>query len=231
MKRSILRFLTALLAACALSAAPAQAQTLLFDYVGFDFEFPDLNPAVFGDIGDGYQGIGEVPVLYAPLVYDQSTYQYTYHFDGLTTAVRTVVFPFVIIDYTGPGTLTIWEDLISGGTPAVYGTNPPNGTAPPSFIDGTEYLRGNLTNFRFILNTSNNTGSFEADFEAVGGSQIGNIPLNQRLGWTFAGATGNSLTIPEGYDHQIDGQTFLFPPTATRSGTWGDIKARYRRSR
>jgi len=232
MKRSMLRLLIALLAACALSAAPAQAQTLLFDYVGFDFESPDNNPALFGDIGDGYQGVGEVPVLYAPLVFDQTINQYTYHFDGLTASVRTVVFPFVIIDYTGSSaTLTIYEDAISGGTPAVYGINPPNGTAPPSFIDGTPFLVGNLTNFRFLLNTTNNTGSFEADFEAAGGSQIVNIPLNNRLGWTFAGATGNSLTIPDGYDHQIDGQTFLLPPTATRSGTWGDIKARYRRSR
>ncbi len=231
MKRTTLRLFTALLAACALSAAPAQAQTLLFDYVGFDYEFPDLNPVVFGDVGDGYQGVGEVPVLYSPLTFDQSLNQYTYHFNGLTASLRTPVGQFVIIDYTGPGTLTIYEDAISGGTAFNYGTNPPNATAPPSFVDGTAILIGNLTNFRFLFNTSNNTGSFEADFEAVGGSQIGNIPLNERLGWTFAGATGNSVTIPTGYDHQIDGQTFLLPPTATRPGTWGDIKARYRRAK
>ena len=226
MKRSMLRFLTVLLAACALSAAPAQAQTLLFDYVGFDFEHPDNDPD-FGGLGDGYQGVGEVPVLFAPLVFNHATYQYTYHFDGLEAQTRTLVGDFVIIDYT-PGTLTIYEDAT---TPGVYGVNPPNGTAPPSFVDGTEYLVGNLTNFQFVFNSVNNTGSFQADFEAVGGSQIGNLPVNERLGWTFAGATGNSSTIPEGYDHQIDGQTFLLPPTATRSGTWGDIKARYRRSR
>lgn len=231
MNRSILRLLAALLAVCAVSAAPARAQTLLFDYVGFDFESPDLNPAVFGAVGDGYQGVGEVPVLYAPLVFDMSLNQYTYHFDGLTAATRTSIPPFVIIDYAGPATLTIYEDPISGGTAADYGTNPPNATAPPSFVDGTAILIGDLTNFRFVFNTSNNTGSFEADFEAVGGSQIGNIPLNERLGWTFAGATGNSATIPTGYDHQIDGQTFLNPPVSNRSGTWGDIKARYRRSR
>lgn len=231
MNRSIQRWFTALLAACALSAAPAQAQTLLFDYVGFDFEFPDLNPAVFGDVGDGYQGVGEVPVVFSPLTSNTALNQYTYHFNGLTALVRTPVPPFVIIDYAGPGTLTIYEDLLLGGTAADYGTNPPNGTAPPSFVDGTAILIGNLTNFRYVFNTTTNTGSFEADFEAVGGSQIGNIPLNERLGWTFAGATGNSTTIPTGYDHQVDGQTFLLPPTSTRPGTWGDIKARYRGAR
>lgn len=230
MNRSIPRLLLALVAACSLSAAPAGAQTLLFDYVGFDYESPDLNPALFGDVGDVYQGVGEVPVLYSPLTFDHSLYQYTYHFDGLTSTLRTPVGQFIIIDYT-PGTLTIYEDLILGGTAADYGTNPPNGTAPPSFVDGTAILVGNLTNFRYLFNTANNTGSFEADFEAVGGSQLANIPLNERMGWTFAGATGNSTTIPTGYDHQVDGQTFLLPPVSSRPGSWGVIKARYRGSR
>jgi len=230
MNRSIPRLLVALLAAGALSAAPApaQAQSLLFDYVGFDYEFPDLNGAVFGDIGDGYQGVGEVPALFGPLVANPATYQYTYYFDGLTASLRQTVGPFIIIDYSGPGTLTIYEDLILGGTAADYGTNPPNGVAPPTFVDGTAILVGKLTNFRFLYNTTSNTGSFEADFEAIGGTQLGNFPLNQRLGWTFAGTTGNSTTIPTGYDHQVDGQTFLNPPTATRPGTWGGLKARYR---
>jgi len=228
MNRSIPRLLVVLLAAGALSAAPAQAQSLLFDYVGFDYEFPDLNAAVFGDIGDGYQGVGEVPALFGPLVSTPATHQYTYFFDGLTASLRQPIGPFVIIDYAGPGTLTIYEDLILGGTAADYGTNPPSALAPPTFVDGTAILVGKLTNFRFLFNTANNTGSFEADFEAIGGSQLGNFPLNQRLGWTFAGATGNSTTIPTGYDHQIDGQTFLNPATATRPGTWGGIKARYR---
>jgi hypothetical protein len=228
MNRKTVRILIALLAACALGASPARAQTLLFDYVGFDYEHPDLNPAVFGDIGDVYQGVGEVPVLFTPLVSDHSTYQYTYHFDGLTAAVRSTVAQFVIIDYTGPGTLTIYEDPILGGTAADYGTNPPSGQAPPTFVDGTAILVGKLTNFRYLFNTTNNTGSFEADFEAIGGTQLGNFPLNNRLGWTFAGVTGNSVTIPSGYDHQVDGQTFLQPPTSSRTGSWGGIKARYR---
>ncbi len=228
MNRSTPRLLLALLAACALSAAPAQAQQLLFDYVGFDYEFPDLSPSVFGEVGDGYQGVGEVPALFAPLVSNQATYQYTYYFDGLTASLRQTVGQFVIIDYSGPGTLTIFEDLILGGTPADYGINPPSGLAPPTFLDGTAVLVGKLTNFRYLFNTSTGSGSFESDFEADGGSQISIIPLNQRFGWTFAGTTGNSTAIPTGYDHQVDGQTFLKPPTATRPGTWGGIKARYR---
>jgi hypothetical protein len=228
MNRLIPRMLFVFFAVCAVSASPARAQTLLFDYVGFDYEFPDLNPGVFGAVGDGYKGLGEVPFLFSPLVSDQTTYQYTYYFDGLTAAVRTPVPPFVIIDYTGPGTITIYEDLRLGGTAADYGTNPPNLTAPPTFVDGTPILVGKLTNFRYLFNTVTMSGSFDADFEAIGGTQIGNFPLNNRLGWTFAGATANSTTIPDGYDNQVDGQTFLHPPTSARPGTWGGLKARYR---
>lgn len=228
MKRLTRRLLAALVATFVIGVPAATAQSLLFDYVGFDYEHPDLNPAEFGWPGDGYQGLGEVPVLYSPLVSDQGLYQYTYYFDGLVASVRQTVAPYVIIDYAGPGTLTIYEDLRLGGTPADYGINPPSGVAPPTFVDGTAILVGQLTNFRYIINTATGSGSFEADFEAVGGTQLGNIPLGNRTGWTFAGVTGNSTTIPTGYDHQVDGQTFLHPPTHSRTESWGGMKARYR---
>jgi hypothetical protein len=169
MNRLTTRFMLVLLLACAVGVPSAGAQNLLFDYVGFDYEDPDLNPALFGDTGDGYRGVGEVPVLFAPLVSDQSTYQYTYYFSGLTATSRVVVASFVIIDYT-PGTITIYEDAHAGGTPADFGTNPPSPQAPPTFVDGTPILVGSLTNFRFIYNTTTNSGSFEADFEATGGT-------------------------------------------------------------
>ena len=214
---------------CLAVPAVASAQTLFFDYVGFDYEDPNPNPLVFGEPGSGYVGLGFVPNLFAPLVANTVANEYTYQFSGLSPISSTPVGPFVIIDYS-PGTLVIYEDDKTSGTAANYGVNPPNGSAPPSFVDGTTYLVGNLTNFRFILDTSTNTGSFEADYEAVGGAQIGNVPLNQRKGWTFAGATGNDIEIPAGYIHQIDGQTFLNAPVhVVNKTTWGELKARYAR--
>jgi hypothetical protein len=232
MKRLTTRLLPALVVACVLVApAAGELPTLLFDYVGFDYEDPDNDP-VFGAVGDGYKGVGEVPVINV-VPSNQTTNQYTYFFDGLTASSRQEFAPFVIIDYTGPGTLTIYEDSRSTGTPADYGTNPPSlvGGAPPTFVDGTAILVGELTNFRYLFNTDTNSGSFDAIFKAVGGSEIASIPENQRDGWNFSGTTGHSQTIPTGYDHQVDGQTFLHPPTSARPGTWGGIKARYRGAR
>jgi hypothetical protein len=207
--------------------APARAQSLLFDYVGFDYEYPKLGPT-FGSLGNGYQGVGEVQVVAAPLVSDQTNYQYTYYFDGLVASNVQTSGSFEIITYTGPGTLTIYEDSRSSGTAADYGTNPPNAVAPPTFVDGTAILVGSLSNFQYIFNTSTGSGSFQADFTATGGSQLGNLPLDQRTGWTFAGTTGNSVTIPNGYAHQVKGQTFINPPLPTQNTTWGGLKTRYR---
>ncbi len=219
-----------LLAALASTAAipAAHAQQLLFDYVGFDYEFPVVDPSTFGAIGNGYVTLGEVPVVASPLVSDQTNFEYTYVLTGLTATARFVSPPFVVINYSGPGTLTLYEDSRSTGTHFDYGANPPNGTAPPTFTDGTAILVGDITNFRYVLNTATGSGSFDANFEAVGGTQLGNVPSSQRKGWTFSGVTSNTITIPPGYAHQVDGQTMVPEPTAAHPVSWGAIKRKYR---
>ncbi len=220
-----LRPLLVLIAALAL-AAPVKADTLLFDYVGFDYESPDPNPATFGEAGSGYIGIGTVPGLFAPLVADTSSNQYTYIVSGLTPISLSTVGSYVIVDYSA-GTLSIYEDSKLTGTAADYGTAPPNATAPSSFTDGTLFLTGTLGGFQFVFNTATNTGSYNAAFTVTGGSQLANFPLYQRDGWTFAGASGNAIANPDGYLHQVDGQNFL-GPVPTRAASWGGIKAAYR---
>jgi hypothetical protein len=220
---------TLFLAACVLVAVPtaARAQSLLFDYVGFDYENPKAPGSQFGDVGNGYVGLGTVPFLFAPLVSNTTLNEYTFVIDGLTSTGFVTVGPFRVVNYT-PGTLTLYEDAKSGGTTADFGTLPPNLVAPPTFTDGTAILVGQLTDFRFAIDNSNGTGSFEAVFTVTGGTQAGNFPLNQRVGWTFSGSTGNALNIPAGYAHQIDGQAFLNEPVSVRRTSWGRLKAGYR---
>lgn len=210
-----------------MSAPTARAASLFFDYVGFDYESPNPNPGEFGEAGAGYVGLGYVPNLFLPLVADTVTNQYTYVVSGMTPVSRTVIGQFAIIDYS-PGTLDIYEDAKLGGTYADFGVNPPNAVAPATFTDGTLFLQGTLASFRFIVNTTNGTGSYEARFTVTGGSQLSNVPPNQRTGWTFAGSSGNALNIPAGYAHQIDGQNFLDDPVHTRGVSWGTLKATYR---
>lgn len=207
-------------------AVPAAADTLLFDYVGFDYESPDPNPATFGELGSGYIGIGTVPGLFAPIVADTTQYQYTYIVTGMTPVSTATIGSYTIVDYS-VGTLSIYEDSKFTGTGANYGSAPPNATAPSSFTDGTLFLTGSLGGFQFVYNAATNTGSYNATFTITGGSQIVNFPVYQRDGWTFAGASGNATNIPDGYLHQVDGQNFLGPVPA-RQKSWGQIKTLYR---
>lgn len=226
MRRTVTTVLLAL--GCLLAIVPAaRAQSLLFDYLGFDYESPNPDPLTFGEPGSSYVGLGTVPNLFAPLVSNTVDNEYTYVMQGLVPTGVQVFGQFRIIDY-GPGTITLYEDPKLGGTTADYGNAPPNGVAPATFTDGTPILVGSLTSFQFVLDTVTGSGSFEAVFTVTGGSQLVNFPLNQRKGWTFSGATSNALNIPAGYAHQIDGQTFLDAPVAARRTSWGQLKAGYR---
>jgi hypothetical protein len=222
------RFVTTLLlASCAaLALVPAaRAQSLLFDYVGFDYEFPDPDPGTFGEPGSGYVAVGTVPFLFPPLVTNTTLNEYTFVIQGLSPTSAMPVGPWQIINYSS-GTVTIYEQAKLGGTPGTF--TPPGAVPPPSFTDGTAILVGTLTNFQLTIDNSNGVGSFEAVFNVTGGSQLANFPVNQRTGWTFSGTTGEALNIPEGYSHQIDGQTFLNGPVSARRTTWGRLKAGYR---
>jgi hypothetical protein len=218
-----------LLATCvALAVAtPARASSLLFDYLGFDYESPNPNAATFGELGSGYVGLGTVPFLFAPLVSNTAVNEYTFVIDGLTSTSITPIGTSNVIAYS-TGTLTIYEDPTAGGTTATFAPNPPNPTVPSSFTDGTPILVGSLTNFQFVVDTATGTGYFEAVLTVTGGTQLGNFPLDQRTGWTFSGSTSNALNIPPGYAHQLDGQAFLNSATATRHTSWGQLKAGYR---
>jgi hypothetical protein len=227
MKRSAIALLVAVLPTLVVGIPAAGAQTLLVDYVGFDYESPNPDTTLFGEVGSGYVGIGFVTQIFAPLTSDTTNNEYTYRISGLTSVNRAVVGPFIIVTYTSPGFLWIWEDSKTLGTPATYGAYPPNGTAPSTFVDGTLYLGAQLQGFQFIYNTSNGTGSYEASYVPFNGTHFSEIPSNQQTGWTFAGATENSLDIPPGYLHQIDGQIFLDPPVPTQRSSWGKIKASY----
>ena len=72
------------------------ADTLLFDYVGFDYESPDPIPSAFGEAGSSYIGIGTVPGLFFPIVADTSQNQYTYIVSGLTQVSTQAIGSFSV---------------------------------------------------------------------------------------------------------------------------------------
>ena len=228
MRRSAIALFVGFFLLLAARVPSVGAQTLFLDYVGFDYENPNPDGSQFGEAGSGYVGLGFMPGLFAPLVADSATNQYTYHIHGLTSLGPVAVGPFIIVNYTA-GVLDVYEDSKLSGTNADYGVNPPNGTAPFTFTDGALFVSGALTNFQVIINVTDGSGSYEGNYEVTGGAQLSNVPVNQRKGWTFSGVTRNALNIPLGYAHQVDGQVFLNQPVSVRGASWGQIKEKYRR--
>ena len=73
MKLRLSLLLTLLVGLFVLAPTAAHAQALLFDWVGYDFEGPNPNPAIFGEAGSSYTPVGFVNGLFAPLAADTVT--------------------------------------------------------------------------------------------------------------------------------------------------------------
>lgn len=211
------------------SAAGAQTEVELFDFEGFDYEHPDNNSAEFGDNGDWYNMFGIVQSVNASFITaDFVANEYTVEFYNLFSLGFTDFGGFRFVQYNA-GMIQLYEDDRNTGTPAIYGINPPNGTAPAQFNDGDLLLRGDVTNFGITLNLAKLTGSFTGDVNFIDGSQFGNIPDDVTRIYTFAGLTAQQgAGVPEGYIHQVAGSVKIEQAVQTLDGTWGQMKALYR---
>ncbi len=214
-------------------AAPAFAQTdvFLLGFTGFDYQDPNPDPGNYLAIGEGYRAVGFVTSfgdLLAPVT-DMVANEYTFHLYDLVVQTRFYDGAMIEVTFADAGRVRYFEDPKSGGTAAQYGVNPPNGTAPPTFIDGTLVLGGRVDNFVVTYDYTFNEGSFVGNVAFDEGSLIGTIPPERRDGWTLGGLSGApNNTVPQGYDHQISGECRIPGPTPATHRTWGAVKALYR---
>jgi len=187
--------------------------------------------------GNALSGVGTVSKFDVPFQFldaSDPTKEYTIYLYGLsslgTTTIGAPGLQFYTTNYSG-GTIEIYEDL----TPDhVYGSNPPNGTVPSSFNDGTLLLKGNFT--LFVVHTNNFTqfqvGNAEGDINWNGGSLIDlTITGGEPCPGLFTGGltwrpTGGVL-IP-GYLFRHDGKIDLNCPVPAETSSWGKVKAQYR---
>ncbi len=209
----------AIAAAVVLIVAVAWADVPLLGFNGYDY----WNPA------NCYNAVGEVTEMNATyLTYDYGTNEYTFYLSNMCVAtVDSLTYPgFKLITFS-TGYFDVYEDPIAGGTAFDYGINPPNATAPSTFTDGTAIIGGDLNGMTITWNTTTGAASLSGMVDLNRGSQLANIPVDQRSGWTLAGLRGNTPGMPDGYNWQIDGHLSITEPTPTRSSTWGQLKHQY----
>ncbi len=219
-----------LMVAALVLGSPASGQVLL-----------DWGPNCFGWETD-YSGhisnpgsqltiCGKIDAFYTPLDgLDPDAMEYTFVFDGLTSLGTTVVGGVIFeTDYDG-GVFRIYQDP----TPDFeFGVNPPNGTAPATFMDGELILEGTFSGFSVTLidmGTTPATGNATGNWVMTGGTLYDLVAgcYGPFLGsWTD---DDEVVPIPAGYTNHFDGKYDIeyCPPVPTDETSWGVIKRMYR---
>jgi len=226
-RKALLLVFTAVMA----FATAARADVFLLGFTGFDYQDPNTNPGVFYDLGEGYNAIGfvtSVGPLLDPYV-DTSVNEYTIQIHNLSVISRTAFGSLLVVNFSNGGRGSYFADPLSGGTPGTYGINPPNATAPSTFIDGSMRLTGNIDSFVLSYNFGTNQGNFSGQMTQDGGPDLIYIPPSQRAGWVLGGLAGRpNGTVPTGYDDQVSGECRIPDATPTTQHSWGAVKALYR---
>lgn len=213
------KFAFALLVTVALYPASSFGASLI-DFAGYSWEdggFPVSNP------GDALELVAIIDGLTTPLQWDPANFQYTVHLAGMLSVGQQQPDPNNIVVSYDSGTVGLFEDAFASGSSADPGILPPNQTAPSSYIDGVDYLSGELTEFTIFYNTLYNSGAFEANVTFTGGQHYSDLGP-QTTGYTFGGVF--VFGTPQGYDLQWDGQ-ILLDPVPVQPTTWGAVKARF----
>lgn len=206
-------------------SAAAFANDFLLDFYGYDYFDPYTSP--IDTPGNCYNAVGFVPVVNPTyLTFNHGLNEYTFFLSGACLVSATPAGTRIIYDFVG-GAFDVYCDPIATGTAADFGTNPPNVTAPPEFIDGENVLGADLTGLQIVVDTTTGEADLFGTLNFVRGTQLAGIPVDQRSGWSLAGLRDDAPGIPEGYFWQIDGQLFIEPPTPVEDQSWGGLKKRF----
>jgi len=219
MKKSILILATLAMAGL---AVPALGQAPAIDYLGYGWEDGGFPPSDPGDVlYVTCVGVSADPVFGV----DLGTEELTVYIYGLTsTGGVDIGGGTIMVNYTG-GYLEIYRD---GAMNADFGVNPPNGTAPSTFMDGELFFKGEFIDFVAFLGPTGG-GSFEGNLNGIGGSMIDSVCNGCAYTWGGEFTTDAGAQIIEGYDLQIDGVFEIEEAVPVESATWGNLKALYRK--
>lgn len=217
----------ALLMSLAVAVPPANADEFLADFIGFDWTWPI--PSCLDCPAQYYEAHGTIPSENpAYLNFDHVNNEYTFVLGNDLFFADADTFGTTVVSYYVNGDIQFLGDSKTTGTAATYNLE---SACDPfydrlTFADGEVVLSGIFTQFIIVNDTSTGDGNFEGLTTWNGGTQLGNIPVSQRNGWTF-GAFGFTTpgNTPCGYHWQLDGECYLPSVVPTLKTTWGSIKA------
>jgi hypothetical protein len=198
MNKAIFRWalLFAILLAAGAPVMPAGAFPLVMDYTGFTWSRYTEGQWRFEALG--------VLDNFSPAV-GVAGETYTFYLSDLALgSEQNLGSGLYRRSYTG-GQFRIFESTSALDRPYQYGINPPNPTAPATFVDGQYWLGGSFSNFSLLVDTTRGLASASGQGGYTGGSYYENLSQNDMF--TFAGLTKDrSAGVPAGYEYAMDGQ-------------------------
>src|SRR5262245_42727733 len=212
------------IAAVLLGTGGAAAQNALIDYQGFAWETGGFPPSNSGDV---LSFVGVVDAIDSRFGVNFATEEVTLYASGLTSTGQVDMGGGILsIAYNG-GSLELRRDPSQDHD---YGTNPPNATAPPTFVNGALFLGGTLSSFFMFYDPATGSGAYEADANFTAGSGLATLNQIQANGYTFGGtldANGSGGNLPAGYDLQVDGVIEVEVVVGVQDKSWSQIKGLY----
>jgi len=213
-------------AAALLLGGSAAAQNALIDYQGYAWETGGI-PA--SNAGDVLSFVGVVDAIDVRFGVNFASEEVTLHVTGLSSGGEVNLGGGLLsVAYSG-GTIELYRDPSRNHD---YGITPPNATAPSTFVDGTLFLGGTLSNFVLFLDTTTGSGAYESSANFTSGSGLTTLNQLQANGYTFGGVLNSSASggnNPAGYDLQVDGTIEVEVIVGVQEKTWGAMKNLYRR--
>ena len=213
--------IVAALLSVAILAPAAKADTFLADFTGFDWTWPTNN--CLNCVNHYYEAQGTVGAVNPAYITTVPGQQYTFILGDNLFFTSADTFGTIIVAHYVNGIIEFYEDNTTTGTFNLLGDCDPFFDRL-TFNDGTLVLHGEFTSFDIVFDTTTGDGNLAGLTNWTGGTQLGNIPVGQRSGWTL-GAIGIRVgNTPCGYHWQIDGECYLQDPLAVTPATWGQIK-------
>jgi hypothetical protein len=191
------------------------------DYLGFAWETGGFPPSQSGDV---FSFVGVSDWADPLMGVDLNTEEVTFYVHDLVSMGQLADNPqpgWTTTYYSG-GVLEMYRDAAMN---ADYGINPPNGTVPSTFTDGTLLLSANFTSFAISIDPFGN-GSYGGAADGTGGELITSCTgCIYTWGGSFTVDAGAQL--PEGYDIQMDGILDIDSAVPAPTQAWGALKAKY----
>jgi hypothetical protein len=209
-----------------LTSSVALGQNAIIDYQGYAWETGGVPPSNSGDI---LSVVGVVDAIDSRFGVNFATEEVTLYVTGLTSTGQVDLGGGVLsVSYSG-GTIDLYRDPAQDHD---YGINPPNATAPSTFVNGALFLGGTFSSFFLFYDTSTGSGAYEGDVTFTSGSGLTTLNQIQADGYTFGGVLSDNAAggnVPDGYNLQVDGVIEVEVIVGVQEKSWSGIKDLYRR--